>query len=583
MVVLIALLLATASAILEANHYVIKTTDSAVLAAVKNPAHFTIGLMYTTDMTLANVYEEVITAITSRYKDYIIVYGVDCTLDYETCPESRRRLLPTTSGWSLSHYDTEGNAVVHNTNYSGNVSITEMARWVEEHLPYLGMKLNTANYEAFLGQEQAKVLLFSNRMTSPNIFKGLSSYFRGKLAFGFVNREETDLVARFNVVSFPTLVVIDGSGNPIEYDGVLEYIPAKQFLAAYASRSPLGPPMMDKVVFHEPEIFDPKMFKVETLTPTNFTEIVGQKKQLSLIHFYKGEAHENWLASVERYEGLIFLATMDCSSAESQTFAKALGVKRYPSVRLFKTPTKSTEMTFDSVADLDELVISRLEASYTTVTDYTIENFITEATDSGRQGILLFTNEDIPVQYLALVSKFQNEFEFGYYRKNNRAIVKSLKARRYPTLLMITKGEGDKIQTVEYEAELSSYPLMHFFLDSIVRQRSKPTSSLGEQAIELEQVNEYYSKNFDDLCGRKSGVCVIGLFKGNAVRFTQFDPNNASQLSALKKIKVEARQNKAQIRVGWFDAHCEHELRDFLEFTDEQLPVVVLYLAIRRK
>mmetsp|Transcript_6668 Transcript_6668/g.11800 ORF Transcript_6668/g.11800 Transcript_6668/m.11800 type:complete len:635 (-) Transcript_6668:1114-3018(-) len=578
MVVLLSLLLVHASAILENNPFVIKTNDAAVLKASEDPAFFTIGLMYTEDMQTSKAFEEIITAITNRYKDFIIVHGVDCTDDYETCPDSRRRLLPTTSGWSLSNYNEEGKPVVHNTNYSGTVSVSEMARWVEEHLPFLGVKLTTSNLESFLAHEANKVILFSSRETAPNVYKGLSSYFKGKLAFGFVNKEESELVSRYHVTSFPTLLVVDGSSSVLEYEGVLDYIPTKNFLANYASRAPLGPPLMDVNVFHEPELFDPKMFEEEWVGPKNFTSVIESKQQLSLVHFYKGETHDNWKPSVERYQGLVFLANFDCSDAESLSFAKTLGIKRFPSVRLFKTPTKNTELTFDSVADLDELVSSRLEAPYTTVSDLTIENWITETIDADQQGILLLSNEDITVQYLSLVSHFKDDFAFGYYRKNNKAMLKSLRARRYPTLLMYTKTANNTLQTVEYESDLASYPLMYFFLDSIVKQRGKPITSLEQQTIELEQVPEYYSKNFDDLCGRKSGVCVIGFINGNA-----FDAKHAALLSELKKAKVEARTNKSLVRVGWLDANCEYELRDFVGLTDDQLPSLVLYLPVRRR
>jgi DnaJ family protein C protein 16 len=52
------------------------------------------------------------------------------------------------------------------------------------------------------------VLLFTDKKTTPAIFKSLSKKFLDKLVFGEVRHTEAELVANFKVTEFPTLLVV---------------------------------------------------------------------------------------------------------------------------------------------------------------------------------------------------------------------------------------------------------------------------------------------------------------------------------------------------------------------------------------
>jgi hypothetical protein len=70
--------------------------------------------------------------------------------------------------------------------------------------------VNKENYQQFLDREPTKykVLLFTERKTTAPIFKALSKQFKDKLVFGEVRKSEADLIARFGVTQFPTMLVI---------------------------------------------------------------------------------------------------------------------------------------------------------------------------------------------------------------------------------------------------------------------------------------------------------------------------------------------------------------------------------------
>ena len=52
------------------------------------------------------------------------------------------------------------------------------------------------------------MLLFTDKKTTPAIFKSLSKKFLDKLVFGEVRHTEAELVAKFKVAEFPTLLVV---------------------------------------------------------------------------------------------------------------------------------------------------------------------------------------------------------------------------------------------------------------------------------------------------------------------------------------------------------------------------------------
>lgn len=52
-----------------------------------------------------------------------------------------------------------------------------------------------------------KVVLFSNKSKVPPMYRALSAAYRDRLLFGFVTSEDTEVVERAKITSFPALIV----------------------------------------------------------------------------------------------------------------------------------------------------------------------------------------------------------------------------------------------------------------------------------------------------------------------------------------------------------------------------------------
>ena len=66
------------------------------------------------------------------------------------------------------------------------------------------------NYDNYINEDQSKniVLLFTNKKSTPPLFKALSKEYKGKLLFGQVRSSEDKLIEKFKVINYPTLMVL---------------------------------------------------------------------------------------------------------------------------------------------------------------------------------------------------------------------------------------------------------------------------------------------------------------------------------------------------------------------------------------
>jgi DnaJ family protein C protein 16 len=109
-------------------------------------------------------------------------------------------------------------------------------------------KVTNENYETFKSRADLnKVILFTNKKTTPLMFRGLSGYFYDRLHFGVVQDTEKKLCKRLNITNFPSIMIIqtieDGVivDEPIDimYKGELDVEHIVNFLNKYALKEKL--------------------------------------------------------------------------------------------------------------------------------------------------------------------------------------------------------------------------------------------------------------------------------------------------------------------------------------------------------
>lgn len=80
------------------------------------------------------------------------------------------------------------------------------------------------------------MLLFTERKSTPPIYKALSKQYKDKLLFGEVRKSDTEMLKNFGITEFPKIVVITDpfSYESEAYSGEIKYDRITKFLNNYS-------------------------------------------------------------------------------------------------------------------------------------------------------------------------------------------------------------------------------------------------------------------------------------------------------------------------------------------------------------
>jgi thioredoxin-like negative regulator of GroEL len=119
--------------------------------------------------------------------------------------------------------------------YQGKMDAKALENQISKLIPDKTTTLNTkASINSFLKSDRAmrKAILFSSKKVSPTMFKALSSdeALMQTVKFGFVSETSSDVVKRFKVNQFPTLILV--SEDREEYKGETTFAAVKEWLTS---------------------------------------------------------------------------------------------------------------------------------------------------------------------------------------------------------------------------------------------------------------------------------------------------------------------------------------------------------------
>ena len=91
-----------------------------------------------------------------------------------------------------------------------DVSEDTLYKFITKNVPSYSSKITNEHAQNFLNQPLFnKIILFTEKDKTPLIYKGLSSLFYDRILFGEVHSSEKEIIEKFNVMSFPTIVVVE--------------------------------------------------------------------------------------------------------------------------------------------------------------------------------------------------------------------------------------------------------------------------------------------------------------------------------------------------------------------------------------
>jgi len=121
------------------------------------------------------------------------------------------------------------------------VSDKTLFEFITENIISFSVRLNTDNFNILEKQSFFnKVILFTEKESTPLIYKGLSNYFYDRIVFSEVDKNQTNLCEKFNVTKFPTVLVLQNNffrkESPIvhKYEGMIFIKDLKEFIEKFA-------------------------------------------------------------------------------------------------------------------------------------------------------------------------------------------------------------------------------------------------------------------------------------------------------------------------------------------------------------
>lgn len=129
--------------------------------------------------------------------------------------------------------------------WEGKMESKAISAKIGRFMPDLSVKLTQDNIDTFVTTDptKPKLMLFSNKKTVPLIWKALSSetVFKRTVKFGFVTEDDKDIVTRFKVKTFPTVMMQRGAKAEVKetYKGEMSFTALKDWVNLH-SESGMG-------------------------------------------------------------------------------------------------------------------------------------------------------------------------------------------------------------------------------------------------------------------------------------------------------------------------------------------------------
>ncbi|TMW97698.1 hypothetical protein EJD97_005131 [Solanum chilense] len=228
-------------------------------------------------------------------------------------------------------------------------------------------------------------------------------------------------------------------------------------------------------------------------------------------------------------DGAMKVGRINCETDAS--FCKGLGIYPRNVPRLFVYSLKSSGdgalMEYS-----DDLDVKRVKSfchdhlpRFSKRVDLDHFDFVSQTVGGLPKVMLLSAKKDTPVIWRALSGLYRNRFVFydAQVRDSSDPAVRRLGVDALPAIVgWLSNGEKQILRTgISVKDLKSAIQDLSGLLDNFERKNKKATStqSKSEQSeSEAKQVPVLTGSNFNDICGEKTPVCVIGVFRSSKAK-----------------------------------------------------------------
>lgn len=156
----------------------------------------------------------------------VTVAAVDCLVEEDICEQEAENSIPV-----IKVYNGKGTP----KRYGGPPSAKQLTSFAFFSLPSYVTSLTPSNIDKPSSPSLNRVLLFTDKSDTPNLFKALAQRLRGQLEFGEVKAKQKKLMERYGIDKTPTILV-EHDGISTVYEGAMNFPALLSYLTGFAKK-----------------------------------------------------------------------------------------------------------------------------------------------------------------------------------------------------------------------------------------------------------------------------------------------------------------------------------------------------------
>ena len=551
----------------------------------------------------------------SKLKYLIEIIKVDCDNNpMEECTQTEDNLMDeefyrievyVPPIYKLNPYTKEMNSHQKLQYAKSDISDKALYKFLTKTIISREQIITNENFENFKTKSNLnKVILFTNKKSSPLMYRGLSGYFYDRLALGIVYESEKNLCKKLGIKKFPTIMVIQtieddviiDDPNTIFYEGKMETENIVTFLEKYALKEKLY--IAEKS--HMRNSGDKNLVYFNKLSAEKAMDFMKKKKDKEIIIYFDNDvkdgkiSYDNLSEDIKEFNsethGFFHFAYVDCTGEEKEKICKSqFKIRDFPNMVLYK-PEKEIKERISKGYELP-LELSNIrreinilyEPNVKSANAVNFQYMITESVQNRKIVLLYLFDGNINLGFGLITQKklFSDFIDFIVMDSPPEDIQRKLQVRSLPNMNIIIPDESKldqngnpQTQFMVYGGKLSFSVLDSFLKDSFHLTEKKPneqtSSPEDKKAVEIDFIQT--TKDLETTCSKKK-LCIIGFFD---MRPGDMYPQNFEEKFKIFKNFTELNK-KRPTSFGYVNATCQEEFSSKFGINIESLPSIIIY------
>ena len=465
--------------------------------------------------------------------------------------------------------------------------------------------ITNENFENFKTRSNLnKVILFTNKKSSPLMYRGLSGYFYDRLALGIVYESEKNLCKKLEIKKFPTIMVIQtieddviiDDPNTIFYDGKMETENIVTFLEKYALKEKLY--IAEKSHLRNSD--DKNLVYFNKLSAEKAMDFMKKKKDKEIILYFDNDvkdgkiSYDNLSDDIKEFNsethGFFHFAYVDCTGEEKEKICKShFKIKDFPNMVLYRPEkeikekiSKGYELPLE-ISNIRREINILFEPNVKSANAVNFQYMITESVQNRKIVLLYLFDGNINLGFGLITQKklFSDFIDFIVMDSPPEDIKRKLQVRGLPNMNIIIPDESKldqngnpQTQFMVYGGKLSFSVLDSFLKDSFhlteKATNTQTSSPEDKKAVEISFIQT--TKDLENTCTKKK-LCIIGFFD---MRPGDMYPKNFEDNFKIFKNFTELSK-KRPTSFGYVNATCQEEFSSKFGINIESLPSIIIY------